>query len=144
MSSPAPPVSTFAPDEPVIVSALDLAEASTFSNRRTTVASPVVWSDPAATARSIALTVALASSTSVSLPAPPSTVASTPRSVTVSAPPPASITSEPPNPSIVSAPAPPVSTLVPVEPPIAAPCADPSPDPSTFSKPDTAVGSPTD
>ena len=40
------------PAEPVIVSALDLAEASTFSNRRTTAVSPVVWSEPTVTEKS--------------------------------------------------------------------------------------------
>ena len=60
------------PDEPVIDSAEDSADASTFWKLETPAVSPVVWS---ALAR---LTVAAARITSVLVPAPPSIEASVP------------------------------------------------------------------
>ena len=66
VSLPVPPVITLAPDEPMIESAEESPEASTFWKFVTPAVSPVVWS---ALAR---LTFAAARITSVLVPAPPS------------------------------------------------------------------------
>ena len=67
-----------AADDPVTVSAVVIAVASTFSKFVTLAVSPAVWSRPAATAKLTAVTVLEAGSTSVSLPSPPSMLSSLP------------------------------------------------------------------
>src|SRR5262249_18863568 len=96
VSSPGPVVMVLADAEPVTDSAVVIALAFRFSKFLTRTESPEVWSTPAATAKLTAVTVALAPSTSVSEPEPPSIEVSAPRSMTVSSPHAALITSQPP------------------------------------------------
>ena len=72
MSAPEPPVMVLADDEPVIDTAKDSAEASTFWKFATLGVSPVVWSVLPR------LTVVTAFSNSVLVPVPPSMEVSVP------------------------------------------------------------------
>ena len=69
----------FVPDEPVMVMPVESALALTYSKFATATLSPVVWSEPAATPRLIAVTVTPAARINVSLPAPASIEVSEPR-----------------------------------------------------------------
>jgi hypothetical protein len=68
-----------AEDEPVTVKVELRLDASMFSKFVTLTLSPVVWSDPAATARLMAVTPPAAARTRVSAPVPPSIEVSVPR-----------------------------------------------------------------
>ena len=72
VSFPAPPVMVSAADEPVMVTPVISADASTSWKLETLVESPMVWSALAK------LTFAVARSTSVLMPAPPSIETSDP------------------------------------------------------------------
>ena len=126
--------------EPVTVRPVVTSDASRFSKFRMFDELPTVWSAPAATEKSTAVTDAPVATTSVSRPPPPSIEASVPRNVTVSFPAPASMISAPPTPSMVSLPLPPIMVLVPAEPVSEMP--DDSADASTFWKPVTETASP--
>ncbi len=64
--------------EAVTDNAVDTTEASRFSKLATTTVSPVVWSEPAATAKLTAVMPPEAASVSVSEPVPPSIETSLP------------------------------------------------------------------
>ena len=140
VSLPEPVVIVLAEEEPVTVKAELRLDASMFSKFVVLTLSPVVWSDPAATARLMAVVPPAAASNSVSVPVPPSIEVSVPRYVTVSLPPPALMTSAPPAPSMVSLPEPPVIVLAEEEPVMVT--AEDSAEASTFWKLVTLAESP--
>ncbi len=78
MSLPDPVVMTLALDEPVTVSAVATTEALRFSKFVTLTVSPAVWSAPAVTEKSTAVTPPDAARTRVSFPVPPSIEVSVP------------------------------------------------------------------
>ena len=69
---------TFTPDEPWTVNAEFATDALRFSKFATATLSPVVWSEPAATAKFTAVMPPVAASTRVSTPVPPSIDVSVP------------------------------------------------------------------
>ena len=79
VSLPEPVVIVFAKAEPVTTTAVVKALASRFSKLVTLTVSPVVWSEPAATAKLTALRLAPAATISVSVPVLPSIDISEPR-----------------------------------------------------------------
>ena len=79
VSLPEPLVIVFAEDDPVTVRAELMADASRFSKFVTLRLSPVVWSEPAPTAKLTAVMPPAAARTRVSAPVPPSIEASVPR-----------------------------------------------------------------
>ena len=78
MSLPEPVVIVLAKADPVTTSAVVSALASRFSKLVTLTLSPVVWSEPAATAKLTALKVEPAATISVSVPVLPSIETSEP------------------------------------------------------------------
>ena len=78
VSLPEPVVMVLAEDDPVTVKVELRRDASRFSKFTALTPSPVVWSEPAPTAKLTAVMPPAAARTSVSVPAPPSIEVSVP------------------------------------------------------------------